>query len=550
MQADFKVAWILAIGLSAACLFGYIAQRLKISPIIGYLLAGFLIGPHFPGFVADLYISEQLAYIGVTLLMFVVGMRFSWKDIISVKKIVLPGALILAFISICLGLLLSISLGLRVNAGIIIGGAICVSSTVVIVRMLTDLNLLHTFQGHIVIGWTIIEDLIAIFILVSLPVLTRPFPTDRGSLFGIAYAVVIILLKFLGLAVIVYFIGVKIVQYILTRIARTRSHELFTLAILSLVFMIAIGSSYIFGVSLALGAFIAGTVVGKTDVSHQAAANTLPMRDAFSVIFFLSVGMLFNPMALRNNFLLFFGILGIVLLLRTSLAFVILRISRYPVAVATTVAIAIGQIGEYSFILAEEGNRLQILSNSSYEVLIGTALISIALNPLLFQLLKPVMEKPAMLGRSFEPSLTKEDMPMSQAIVVGYGPLGEIAVETLKEHEYKVLIIDQNVDVVSKLKEKGEEALFGDATQPQFLNQAGIEGAKMIVITTPDFLATKAIIMAAEQLNPYINVIARIRFLNDRKDEKLAGATVVCDEERTSNFLRETISNQIRDMQL
>lgn len=545
MQPDLKVIWILAIGLSCACLFGYIAQRLKLSPILGYLLAGFIMGPHFPGYVADAYISEQLAYIGVTLLMFAVGLQFSWKDIIDVKKIVLPGAISLALLSILLGFLLSISLGETARAGLIIGAAICVSSTVVIVKVLADQELLHTPQGHIVVGWTIVEDLIAIFVLILLPTLTLPIAARDGSVLNLFSSLGIVVLKIVGLGIFVYFLGGKLIRILLKYVARTRSHELFTLLILSVVFVIAIVSSSFFGVSLALGAFIAGTVVAKSHVSQQAAANALPMRDTFAVVFFLSIGMLFNPIAVLNNLPLFFGTLFIILILRTVLAFSIVKLMKYPLAVALTVAIAIGQIGEYSFMLIEEGDRLNILPHNAYDIIVACALISIALNPILFQFFKRFTSQRLTTDPITDLSPPPKATWKRKAIVVGFGPIGQAAVQCLQDHGYDVLIIDRNVDCVEQLKQLHFEALFGDATQLQLMEMAHLKTRELIVTTTPDLQVTQAIIQTAQHLNPDIKIISRVHWKEDLKHFENADIPVVCDEEVSAQGLVNVILKYI-----
>lgn len=551
MPDELKIIWILAIGLSIACGAGYLAQRLKLSPILGYLLAGYLIGPNSPGFIADQSISDQLANIGVTLLMFAVGLNFNWKDINAVKNIVVPGAIILSILSILAGIFLSVSLGETLTAGFVIGVAICVSSTVVIVRVLTDQHLLRSQQGYIVVGWTIIEDLVSVFGLILLPSLVFSTGSDSSPLMSIAYSLMIVILKILLLGLIVYFIGERLIEKILKVIARTRSHELFTLAILACVFLIAVGSSYFFGISLALGAFIAGTVVGKTELSHQAAANALPMRDAFAVIFFLSVGMLFNPIALKNNFPLFLGILAILLIFRPLIAFFILKIAKYPSYIGFTVALAISQIGEYSFILAEEGSRLNILPDNAYDIIVACALISIALNPLLFQIFKsqtspkkqeyPMEDKDLSLSTLYKGESPQKSF-LPQAMVIGYGPVGKAAAHYLSQ-KYQVLVIDQNIDSVSNSKEKNIEMLFGDATQLQLLERADIENIHIVIITTPDIHVTKLIIEAIQHANPKAEIIARVHFQADYEKVKFENVPIICDEDAAAEKMVAVIRN-------
>lgn len=551
MPDELKIISILAIGLSFACFAGYVAQRLKISPILGYLLAGYLIGPNSPGLIVDQAISDQLANIGVTLLMFAVGLNFNWKDIEPFKKIVIPGAITLSIFSIMLGILLGISLGETLTAGFVIGVAICVSSTVVIVRVLTDQHLLHSKQGALVIGWTIIEDLVSVFGLILLPSLVYSSAVDSSPLMSIGYSIMIVLVKITLLGLIVYFIGERLIQKILIIIARTRSHELFTLAILACVFLIAVGSSYFFGISLALGAFIAGTVVGKTELSHQAAANALPMRDAFAVIFFLSVGMLFNPIAVKNNLFLLIGILTILLLFRPLIAFFILKIAKYPSYIAFTVALAISQIGEYSFILAEEGSRLKILPDEAYDIIVAAALISIALNPILFQIFRRwthpkkkehlIETNDPSLGALFETDGSMESF-LPRTMVVGFGPVGKAAADYLSK-QYQVLVIDQNIDTVANHKGKNIEMLFGDATQLQLLERAGIENCHMIVITTPDIHITKLVIEAVQNANPNAEIIARVNTKLDGEKLEFEDIPIVCDEEAAAEKMVTVLKN-------
>lgn len=543
---EVGIIWLLAIGLGLACLFGYAAQKAKQSPIIGYLLAGFLIGPNSPGFVADAYISEQLANIGVTLLMFAVGLSFNWKDLIAVKKIALPGALILSVISIAAGTLYNIYLGESWISGFVVGLAICVSSTVVIVRVLTDQGLLHTQQGHIVVGWTIVEDLISVFGLLLLPALAPTQASVDGSTLNVIYQILWVLLKIAMLGLFVHLFGEKIIEKLLTIIARTRSHELFTLAILASTFLIAIGSSYLFGVSLALGAFIAGTIVGKTEMSHQAAANALPMRDAFAVIFFLSVGMLFSPSSVMKNLPLFFGILFILLLIRPVIAFFIVKVANYPIATAFTVALAISQIGEYSFILAEEGSQLGILPDNAFDILVASAFITICLNPLLFKVFQKFLKGHPRVFKNGDDTLKelsfellnepKHGKPsfLPRAVVVGFGPIGQKVSNHLLKKGYHVLIIDQNIDTISSLKGKEVETIFGDAAQFHILEKAQIDQTKLLIISIPDFSATQSIIQTARNTNPFIQIVARLRFKSDLIHNHWEDISVICDEEATS----------------
>lgn len=563
MAEEFRIIWLLAIGLGLACVLGYVAQWLKLPPILGYLLAGYLIGPHSPGFVADISMAEQLATIGVTLLMFTVGLNFRWEELGAVKHLALPGVIILSLLSLLAGIFYSMYLGESFISGFVIGLAICGSSTVVIVRVLTDQGLLHTRQGQVVMGWTIVDDLISVFGLILLPALVAQSMTTHDQLlFDIGYPLFLVAMKMLVLWVFLYFIGETLIHKMLRLISRTRSHELFTLAILTCVFLIAIGSSHLFGVSLALGAFIAGTIVGKTDLGHQAAANALPMRDSFSVIFFLSVGMLFNPSAVTNNPRLFLGLLFLLLVVRPLLAFLFIIMARYPIAVALTVGLAIAEIGEYSFILAEEGSRLGILPSNVYDILVACSFLTIGLNPLLFQIFRPICHThlSSRSGASSEneffeeesiPELTGKSRTsrelLPRAIVVGFGPIGQKAYTYLLKKGYQVLVIDRNIDTISSLKRRKVETIFGDATQFHILEKAHIDNTRLLVITTPDFSITQAIIRTARHVNPFVPIVARSHFQEETQDHIAPDVITICDEEATAEKFLSTLHTYLQE---
>lgn len=546
MPEELKIIWILAVGLGLACVSGYITMRIGLSPILGYLLAGYLIGPNSPGYIADQHISDQLANIGVTLLMFAVGLNFNWKEISPFKNIVVTGGIILSTICIFAGVVLGISLGAGATVGFVIGIAVCVSSTVVIVLVLTDQNLIHTKQGHIVIGWTIVEDLISVLGLILLPALVvSTSETSLNVSTAIIQSVLFILLKVISLGMLIYFIGEPLIEKILKIIARTRSHELFTLAILALVFLIAVGCSYYFGISIALGAFIAGTIIGKTKMSHQAAANALPMRDAFSVVFFLSVGMLFNPFMIQNNLPLFLGTLMIILILRPIATFLIVKIAQYPSYIAFTVAVSVTQIGEYSFIMAEQASQLGLLHDNSYDMIIACAFISIAINPLLFQIFKPLIIKKKQLGTASNKENNHLDLSGKLAkprvIVVGYGPVGRTVANHLAKSHH-VVVINQNIDTITSSRNKNIEIIYGDATQMHILERIDMENINLIVITTPDMHITHAIIEVSHLINPHIKIVARIHFKSEKESQPLENIAIICDEEATSEKMIATLN--------
>lgn len=385
---NLKIVLILTMGFAGASLFGYFSQILRLSPILGYLIAGYLIGPFSPGFVADLKISEQLAEIGVILMMFGVGLHFRLEDLINVKNIAIPGAIGQTLVATIAGCFLIYILGWSLEAGFIFGLAIGVASTVVLVRQLSDHHLLQTPQGHISVGWLIVEDIITVIILVLVPVLAASLKGESPSFLTIASLIAFALVKFLVMVCLIFTLGLKIVSFIFSKVVNTRSHELFTLTILAITFVIATGSSLLFGTSIALGAFIAGMVIGKTDLRKRVSLTTTPLKDTFCVIFFLAVGMLFNPYAIVDHWVLFIAGLVIILMIKPLAAFIIVLALNHPRKTALTIAVALAQIGEFSFILAEESTRFDLLPDAAYDVIVACSLVSIAINPLLFKLIK------------------------------------------------------------------------------------------------------------------------------------------------------------------
>lgn len=381
-----QIVLILTVGLGLASLLGYFTHRLRLSPILGYLLAGYLIGPYSPGFVADSETAEKLAEIGVILMMFGVGLNFKIEELISVKNVAIPGALLQTFFTTVLTTWFVTMAGWPFETGVLMGLGIGVASTVVLVRMLEDNNLLKSQEGHIAIGWTIVEDLITVGILILIPKMLPILKGESGSLESTLGAIVLMLFKVLFLAIGMFTVGRRFVTYALSKISHTQSHELFTVTILAMTFIIATGSSYFFGTSIALGSFIAGMVIGQTNLKQQAATHSLAIKDAFVVIFFLSVGMIFQPQAIIEHPMLFLSILSAVLLIKPLLAGVLVLLFKYPKHTAVMVGVALAQIGEFSFILSEEALKYKLIPDESYDVIVASALISIGLNPILFKL--------------------------------------------------------------------------------------------------------------------------------------------------------------------
>lgn len=391
---NLKIVLILAVGFSLAAILGYLSYKIHLSPIFGYLAAGYLIGPYSPGFVADLKIAEQLAEIGVVLMMFGVGMHFKWRDLMRVKHIAIIGAILQTVVAATVTTALLTSIGWPFASSALFGLAIGIASTIVLVRVLTDNNLLSTSAGHIAVGWSIVEDFITVLILLLIPILADSSVGKETSLHDIAFAIVVVIFKFLLLIIFMFTIGQKLVAFVLSRLMKFQSHELFTLAMLAMTFGIAIGSALIFGTSIALGSFIAGMVIGQTRVRNLVTDKATPLKDTFVVIFFLSVGMLFNPFAVAKNLHLFFSVLSVILMIKPMTAFLISMAFKKPVSTALAVSFGLAQIGEFSFILSEVAMKLNLFSSVGYDIIVACALASISINPILFKILHQMSTPP------------------------------------------------------------------------------------------------------------------------------------------------------------
>ncbi|HJR60643.1 MAG TPA: cation:proton antiporter [Vicinamibacterales bacterium] len=524
-------------GLSAALVLGYITQRMNLSPIVGYLLAGTLVGPYTPGFVADAGLAEQLAEIGVILLMFGVGLQFHIEELLAVRRVAVPGAVAQSAVATALGAALAQSFGWGWSAGLIFGMALAVASTVVLIRVLADNNDLHTQAGHISVGWLVVEDLFTVLALVLLPALFDPART--GSPLWITLGVTA--LKVTALVAFTAAVGTRLIPRVLDHVAATRSRELFTLTVLVIALGIAVGSALIFSVSMALGAFLAGMIVGRSEYSLRAASDALPMRDAFAVLFFVSVGMLLDPAHLIEAPGLILGALAVILLGKPLVAMLIIWWMRFPFKVALTVAIALSQIGEFSFILSTIGRDLGILSAEATNTLVAASIVSIVLNPLLYRAIDPIdrwfaarprlhrlVSRPASPG----PRLDAHDQPRTadaahRAVVIGAGPTGRTVIRLLKESEIEPTVIELNIDSVRALRQDGVDAIYGDATRPETLSSAGVADAGVLILTSAGMANSTEVIKTARDLNPDIRVLARGSYLRDLPALKSAGADTV-----------------------
>jgi monovalent cation:H+ antiporter-2, CPA2 family len=548
MHGDLKILATLTAGLTAALVLGYITHRLKLSPILGYLIAGVALGPRTPGFVADQNAANQFAEVGVILLMFGVGLHFHLKDLLAVRSVAVPGAIAQITVATLCGMGVLMAAGSSWATGLVVGVAISVASTVVLIRVLSDNDVLQTEQGYIAVGWLIVEDLFTVFVLVILPAIATIAHGGDQSVLVIAKMLGLAVLRIGLLGLLVLGAGRRVIPWILTQVARTRTRELFTLTVLVLALAIAVGSSYAFGVSMALGAFLAGMVVGQSEVSHQAAADALPMRDAFAVLFFVSVGMLFSPDAVQQHPRLFVEFLAIILVAKPLAALGIVWALGYSPRAAITIAISLAQIGEFSFIVADLAYSNELISSELRSLLVACAIVSITLNPLLFRGIVPFegwlkrrpklwkaisarAESRARSGTTGLRPIVNTEADETRAVLIGYGPVGRTAAGILKDFGIKPIVIDLNVDTIKSLHAAGQEAIYGDASQREILEAAGIHRARYLLITVPGIELRTVAVIAARELNPELKVFVRARYLGERAWLEEIGVTDVCYEE-------------------
>ena len=530
---EFDLILTLTGGLAAALICGYVTFRLGLSPIVGYLIAGFVVGPNTPGFVANKHLADELAEVGVILLMFGVGLQFHLKELLAVRRVALPGALAQSLVATLLGTLVGVTYGWGWSAGIVFGLAISVASTVVLMRVLADNGDLHTPTGHIAVGWLVVEDLFTVLVLVLLPAV---FGRGEAGAGGLALALGLAVVKLAAMVALTFLVGERLIPWLLDGVAATRSRELFTLTVLVVALGIAVGSAKLFGVSMALGAFLAGMVVGRSEFSLRAATEALPMRDAFAVLFFVSVGILFNPRYLIESPALVAATLAVILLGKPLAALGIVLLLRYPLRVAISVAVALAQIGEFSFILATAGKNLGILDDRATNTLIAAAIISIMLNPVLYRLIGPLEAAlrrfvrtpvPADILMQSKESDEQAESGRHRAVVVGYGPVGRTLARLLRENEFEPVIIELNANTVRELTSRGIRAIYGDATHRDTLEQAGLENAVALILSSSSMYGTSEVMRIARELNPKLVIFARSGYLRELPELRNAGADIV-----------------------
>lgn len=562
MPHDVDLIILLAVGFGIALIFGYIAARLRLPPLIGYLVAGIIISPNTPGIVADIHLANQLAELGVMFLMFGVGMHFSLNDLLLVRRIALPGAILQIAVATLLGAAVSMFWGWSFGSALIFGLSLSCASTVVLLKALSDRGLLDSVNGKIAVGWLLVEDLVMVLVLVLLPataVLLGGHPlagTDTSQ--NIWITIGLTLLKVTGFIAFMLIIGKRLIPKIMQLVARLGSRELFTLTVVAAAVSIAYGSYAIFGVSMALGAFFAGMVVKESDFSHRAEEETLSLREIFAILFFVSVGMLFEPKILIEQPLHILAVVAIIMIGKTLAAMALVLFFRYPINTALTVGASLAQIGEFSFILATLGLSLGLLTPDAQNLILAGALFSITLNSFVFSAIEPaqrwIRERShlaRLLERSGDPlAMLPDEVDQAylrdQVVIIGYGGVGRRISENLMQQNIKVVIAEENREIVEKLRAQGMAAVSGEATEPYVLIQAHIQHARLLVISPMDILDIHRIVDIAQQLNPQIQVLICAESKEEAaviRDENI-GEVFYAKEEMAKNMSHH-ILNQI-----
>ncbi|MGE8358486.1 YbaL family putative K(+) efflux transporter [Pseudomonas sp.] len=524
MEHNIPLITTLAGGFGLALIFGFIAEKLKLPALIGYLCAGIMLGPATPGFVADVKLAQELSEIGVMLLMFGVGLHFSLGDLMSVKKIAVPGAVVQMTLATVLGLGIAYWWGWSFGGALVFGLSLSCASTVVLLKALESRGILDSMNGRIAVGWLVVEDLATVMVLVLLPPLAGVLggnvdpATSNDPLW---YTIGITMLQVAGFLVVMLVAGRRVLPWLLLQVAKTGSRELFTLSVIAAAIGIAYGAAMLFHVSFALGAFFAGMVMRESDLSHRAAEESLPLRDAFAVLFFVAVGMLFDPMVIFDEPMHVLAVVAIIVVGKSIAAAALVMAFRYPLNTALTVAASLAQIGEFSFILAGLGITLGLMPQEGLSLVLAGALISIALNPVVFGLIKPLKAlalKRSALARRLEhredplsvlPMSTEKKYLEGQVVLIGYGRVGRRISRALQERNIPFVVVEQNRERVEQIRAQGVAAVSGDSAEPGTLIQAHIMKAAMLVIATPDPLNVQRMTETARALNPGIEIVIR-----------------------------------------
>ena len=512
----------LAVGFGLALVLGFLAAKLKLPALVGYILAGIMIGPATPGFVADAAIAGQLAEIGVMLLMFGVGLHFSIEDLMSVRKIALPGAIVQMIVATALGMGVATWWGWPLGAALVFGLTLSVASTVVLLKALESLGIVDSANGRIAVGWLVVEDLAMVLVLVLLPALAPSLggkaaePTSNG----VVVELLIQMAQVGGFIALMLIVGRRLFPWILWQVVRTGSRELFTLSVVAAAVSIAYGAAYLFEVSFALGAFFAGMVLRESEFSHRAAEQTLPLQDAFAVLFFVAVGMLLDPLIIVKQPGMVAATVAIIVFGKALAAMALVLVLRYPLRTALTVAASLAQIGEFSFILADLGRTLELIPKEAASLIVAGALLSIAINPLVFGAVEPIAKwwerRSTKTGRpppdsplAALPMQTDTKLLSNHVVLVGWGRVGKRIAAALTERGTPFVVAEQNRELVESLRKDGVLAVLGDATEPEVLVQAHVREARALVIATPETVQVRAMVETARTLNPGIHVLVR-----------------------------------------
>jgi CPA2 family monovalent cation:H+ antiporter-2 len=538
MPHDTSLIGTIVAGLGVAFLMGALAHRIKISPIAGYLLAGVLVGPFTPGFVADTGLALQLAEIGVILLMFGVGLHFSLKDLLSVRKIAVPGAIAQIAVATALGMMLGLWLGWSIEGSAVFGLALSVASTVVLLRALQARDMVETEKGRIAVGWLIVEDLVMVLALVLLPAMFGSRGDEGGSA-GLLQSAAIVLVKVVGFGAFMFVIARRVLPWVLHWVAHSGSRELFRLAVLAIALGVAFGAAVIFDVSFALGAFFAGMILGETQLSRRAAEETLPLRDAFAVLFFVSVGMLFDPKVLIEQPGPVIATVAIIVVGKSVAAYALVRAFGHNSGTALTVSVSLAQIGEFSFILAGLGVGLKVLPETGRDLILAGSLLSILFNPILFSLAVKRM-------RSEEPEAVEaegDDAPApcnAGVVLIGYGRVGSHIGSLICGRGEGLTVIEDQKDMAASAREAGATVIVGDATKESILRQAGLDTASTLLIAIPEGVEAGAIVRRARAINPKLVIVARAHSDEEVDDLVRRGADhVVMAERETASRMAE-----------
>ena len=547
----------IAAGLGLALILGFLAIRIRLPALVGYLLAGVIIGPFTPGFVADAEIAAQLSEIGVMLLMFGVGLHFSLDDLLAVRRIALPGALVQILAATLMGMALAWFWDWSLGAALVFGLALSVASTVVLLRALETLNLLDSYTGRVAVGWLVVEDLVMVLVLVLLPPLAGVLGGNGGGAdtMSLVKTIGLTLLQVSIFVALMLVVGRRVFPWILWQVTRTGSRELFTLCVVAAAVSIAFGAAALFGVSFALGAFFAGMVMRESEFSHRAAEESLPLRDAFAVLFFVAVGMLFDPHVLVERPFQVLAVVAVIVVGKSLAAAGLVLLFRYPLQMALTISASLAQIGEFSFILVALGASLGLLPPEGQSLVLAGALISIAINPVVFGLSAPIrtwLLKRSAFARKLEqrddplaelPTGTHERYLSSQVVLVGYGRVGRRIAAALAAQGLPYVIAEENREIVERLRSQGTVAVFGNAADPSVLIQAHIARARMLVVAVPESMDIRQMIETARTLNPGIEIVLRSHNEEEARllEQEHAGTVFLGEQELAQAMVRHVL---------